>query len=671
MKKLVKLFKRTSTQIILISLITILAYFNILGNGFSFDDRDFFLDWHTVRNSESGLSAFLSINDLLAGELPSHHRGVYRPIRSIFYLLGIQVFGSNPVFYHALAILVHLLITILIYFITRILVTNNNRSLELPFITAAFFASHPIHTEAVTYTAASFDTIGILFFFASFYFYLKAEGSKTQQGITQFLSLIFAFFAFFTYEMTLTLPLLILAYEIIFKKLNFKNFTQKASVYLPYLTIIVIYCIIRFALLKIGNRADYLGDTYLPASNQAKLGTIEIIFHYLYLLIWPQNLTVTYSVPSTFSPFFFRTVQAIDPTGRLLDNIAYYIFLFPISIVTLIIAASMKLFKKHQLLTFGITWFFISLLPVLNIIPQGSVMAERFLYIPSFGFCLILALLVNSLIRINNLKISNNSRIIAGILLVALITILYSARTITRNQDWKDLESIFLSAIRVQPTEIIPNAALGSIYLEQGQYTKAIPLLEATLKSDPEILQSQYNLGLAYEKLEDYEKAITSYKKTLQIEPAYYYANVSLGSIYQKQNKYDDAISEFQKAIASNPDNIEAHFNLAGAYTHKKDYAQALKAYEIAQKLNPQSSAIYINLGYISEETKDFEKAILYYKKAIELEPKNYYSHLNLANLYDKQGALEAALKEFKIALSIKPEDNTLKEKIRSIEINK
>lgn len=671
MKKLIKLFNKTSTQVILISLITILAYYNILGNGFSFDDRDFFLDWPTVRNSESGLSAFLSINDLLAGELPSHHRGVYRPIRSIFYLLSIQVFGSNPLFYHAQAILIHLLITILVYFITQHLVKNKthpNLTNILPFITAAFFASHPIHTEAVTYTAASFDTIGILFFFASFYFYLKAENSKIGQSTTRLLSLLLAFLAFFTYEMTLILPLLIFFYEIIYNKVSIKNLTGKISIYLPYLTLIVLYCFVRFALLKVGNRADYLGDAYLPASNQAKLGTFEIIFNYLSLLIWPQNLTVTYAVPSTFSPWFFKTVMAIDPTGKLLENIAHYIFLFPISIITFIVGVTLKFLRQQRLLAFGISWFFISLLPVLNIIPQGSVMAERFLYIPSFGFCLVLAVIFQKIFLSPKLRTTLNSKIIYGSLILTTIISLYTLRTLIRNPDWKSLESIFLSAVRVQPNEIMPNAALGSIYLEEGRYEEAIKFLETTVKNDPAILQSHYHLGLAYEKINNQEKAINSYKKILEIEPAYYFANISLGSIYQKQGNYDEAIAQFKKAIETNPDNFDAHFNLAGSYMHKKDYSNALKEYQSAQSINPKAAAIYNNLGYINEQLEKPEESISYYKKALSLEPGNYYTHLNLANLYEKQNFKNLSLDELKEASRIKPDDAALKERIRLME---
>lgn len=671
MNKLIKLFNRTSTQIILISIIVVVSYFNILGNGFSFDDRDFFLDWPTVRNSNSGLSAFLSLPDLLAGELPTHHRGVYRPVRSIYYLFSIQAWGSNPFFYHIQSIVVHLLITIIIYFIAARIALKakpyGSPRKFIPFITAALFASHPIHTEAVTYTAASFDSLGILFFFASFYFYIRAGSSKDRQETTRFLSLILAFLSFFTYEMTLVLPLLIVFYEICFNKLNLKNFTKRVPVYLPYIIIIAGYAFIRFVLLKIGSRADYLGDAYLPASNQAKLGTLEIIIRYIYLLIWPANLTVTYAVPDFLSPWFFKTVHTMDPTGRLLESIARYIFLFPIFLVILAVGIIIRVFKKQPLIAFGTGWFFISLLPILNILPQGSVMAERFLYIPSFGFCLILALLLYKFTNLPVFKTPDLRMIAGGLLFIAIISI-YVTRTIIRNPDWKSLESIFLSAVRVEPNQTMANGALGLTYLEEERYPEAIKLLELAIKADPSLLQSYHQLGLAYEKVGNKEKAVLSYKKALEIEPKYYFANINLGSLYQKQGKYDEAISEFEKALEIAPDNFDARFNLAGAYMHKKDFPRAFEEYLTAQKINPNHAAIYNNLGYINEQTGELNKAIADYKKAIDLDPENYYFHLNLAHAYEKQGLLSLALKEFKKSLTLKPDDKPLQDKISSLE---
>jgi hypothetical protein len=168
-KKLISLFNRQSVQILLITLFVIISYGNILQNGISFDDRDFLVTWPAVKDSASGLSSFLNLPDLLAGDLPFNHRGVYRPVRSIFYLLSLKIWGFNPFAFHLQSIIIHLLIVITIFFITKIILKTNRLNLKnLPFLTASLFAAHPIHTEAVTYTAASFDTLGILFFFAAF-----------------------------------------------------------------------------------------------------------------------------------------------------------------------------------------------------------------------------------------------------------------------------------------------------------------------------------------------------------------------------------------------------------------------------------------------------------------------------------------------------------------------
>lgn len=678
LQTLTKLFQKTSIQILLITLLTVITYSNILQNGLSFDDRDFLLNWPVVRDSQNGLSAFLSLPDLLAGELPSHHRGVYRPIRSVYYLFSLKLWGLNPFAFHLQAIIVHLLITITIYFLVKLLIKDMiPKAKILPFLTAMLFATHPIHTEAVTYTAASFDTLGILFFFASFYFYceagasthLKAGPAKSKQGITRFLSWVFAFLAFFTYEMTLALPLLIIIYEICFKKLTFKNFLKKFTLCLPYLLIILGYLIVRFYLLKIGNRGDYLGPAYLPASNQAKLGILEILIRYIGLLVFPLNLTVTYPTPDYLFSVFYKIVTQISPNGYLLQKIGEYVILLPLIVVCLLVVLTLRIFKNRTV-AFSISWFFLSLLPVLNILPQGAVSAERFLYIPSFGFCLLIGLGIYKIAALKIMITPAKTWIIASGLIFTLIISLYSIRTIIRNFDWKDMDSIFLAANKLEPKGFMANAALGSIKLEQNQLDESIQYSRRALEVNPDDSHIHHQLGLAYEKNGELEKALSEYQVSLKLEPDYYYANIGLGNIYEKQGKLEEAVSEYKKALAHDGANIDALFNLAGVYTEKKMYPEALKEYQEVVKINPAGAAAYSNIAYIYTLENNLDNATSEYKKAIELEPDNFHFHSNLGSVFEKKGDKKAALEEYKKALSLNPDDKSLQQKIKELEAN-
>ena len=662
LKKASKFFNRTIVQTILISLITIIAYSNILQNGLSYDDQDFLLNWPVIQNSESGLSALLSLPELLAGDLPGNHVGVYRPIRSVYYLFSLQLWGFSPFFFHLQAIIVHLLISIIIYFIARIITKNKTAS----FFTGILFATHPVHTEAVSYTAASFDTIGILFFFASFYYYLKAEESKIRQGTTRLLSWLLAFLAFFTYEMTLVLPLLIIIYEICFKKLTFKNFLKRLSVYAPYLIILFGYLFVRFFLLKIGSRGDYLGPSYLPASNQAKLGTPEILWKYIVLLFFPLNLTVSYPVPYFLFLIFYKSAKAIDSTEQILKTISDYIILLPPLLVGSLLAGTLRLFRNKKIISFCLSWFLISLLPILNILPHGAIIAERYLYIPSFGFCLLLGLSIHKLTKLKIIK-NKQFRIALAISIFILLTSAYTTRAIIRNFDWKSQESIFLSALKLEPTDFMANAALGSIYLDKGNFTESIKYTRRAVETNPTDANTHYQLARALEKTNNLAEAQVEYTKSLEAENNYYFANIALGNLYKQQGKLDDALSEYKKALAVEPNNPEALFNLAGIYVHKKEYPAAISEYNKLLNIKPNQGIIYYNLGFIEEQTGNLNRAILHYKTATELEPQNPHFHLNLGSAYERTRDIKQALIEYNKALALNFNNEELKEKIKDL----
>ena len=171
-------------HVAVIIFLAILAYSNIFGNKLVVDDHIFVGTYHP------------SIPEAFTGVVPLGHEGVYRPIRGLFYTL----YGSNPVIYHLNSLLVHVLSTVLVYLI----ISHITRLRRMGLITGILFALHPVHTETITYIASGMDSIGIVFFLASFYLYLKNRF---------WISILFALFAFFTTEMTLTLPILIIFHE--------------------------------------------------------------------------------------------------------------------------------------------------------------------------------------------------------------------------------------------------------------------------------------------------------------------------------------------------------------------------------------------------------------------------------------------------------------------------
>lgn len=654
--------KNRQFHLIIVILVSILTYVNILQNGFAWDDRDFFIDWPQIKNTE-GLPAYLSIPALMAGDLPLNHRGIYRPVRSIYYLASYAIWGENPLGYHIQAIIVHALIVLLIYMITEII--TKKRIVAL--IVALLFATHPIHTEAVTYITASMDTLGILFFFLSFYFYLKTKTEKSKKSIFLLASLIYSFFAFFTYEMTLVLPFLIVSYDLSMNNFSFKRIISKINVYKYYFLGFAAYFLVRFLILGIGNRADYLGGNWEIAANQTRIVIPEIFAHYFWWLIWPVNLTISHDLTINLLLAFIKILNKIDPTGNLVNMSTKIAFLFPVFYFLLSLLILYKLFKKYPLIFYSTAWIIIALLPVSNIIPQGASIAERFLFIPSYGFILLVGLLFyHGFIKLkeNKQKIYRYSSY--GIILTFILTTLfYMFQTFRRNIDWKNEKTIWLSAISVDPTSPRAYAALGVIYTREGQYDNGINLFKKAIDLNQPSAKLNSDLGLIYEKKGDIEKAVMQYQEALKINPDYYLAHIYLGNIYlQRQNDFKSAEQEYKSALEIKKKDPVILSYLGNVYYNQEQFDQALKIYLEALNLEPNSDILNYKVGFAYFRLSSYELAIKFFNKSLDLNPNQPLVYLGLASSFEQKGDTEKA-REILEKGFIATHDQQLKEELR------
>ena len=136
----------------------VIAYANSFTNEFVWDCQTLILNWYEIRSLEN-------IPYLLRGNVPIEHRGVYRPLRGVFYALNYHFWGGDTFGYHFNALLIHLCSTILVYFI----ILSIGKSQTLALMSAILFDLHPVHTESITYVTAALDVTGIVFFLLSFY----------------------------------------------------------------------------------------------------------------------------------------------------------------------------------------------------------------------------------------------------------------------------------------------------------------------------------------------------------------------------------------------------------------------------------------------------------------------------------------------------------------------
>lgn len=570
--------------IVLLIIASVIPYLNTLQNDFAYDDIDYFVSWESIRNVDIGL--------FFAGDAPVGFYHIYRPLRSIFHSILYQFIGDSPFGYHIIAIAIHFLSTLLIY-----LITIKIAGRKVAFFTGIIFAVLPVHTESITFLIGSLNTVGIIFLLGSFYCYIKFQETNGKKLFYCSLSLGIA--AFFTYELTLILPLFLLLFDFCFIDLNDKKiFIDRIKKYhLWFFGSASIFFIIRSAVLS----GIHTASTLIKIDFVSRMFTApKALIRYIYLTIINTPL-------SLYHPIEVVNTIDIKVLGAFLAIIGLFILGF-------------YFYKRNlKIYTFIIFWFFISLIPVSNIVQIASFMNENYLYLASFSWALLLGLLVYkmySLMLEKNVGLS----IIVLVLFFSLIGF-YGYITWERNRDWKNEKTLWLATLEQHPNYVKAYNNLGYYYSNKGHFEKAVEYYEKALEIQPIYSIAYSGLGEVALRQGAYEKAVVNFERAIEINPNKAGNYNSLGIAYVQLKEVEKAEENFKKALEIQPFLFESNFNLAVIYIGKNDFKEALNLFEKANKVRGTEAQVLFGIGMANLGLGNEAVAEEYFNKALDADP--------------------------------------------------
>lgn len=583
-------------MILLLILVGIGVYCNSLENGFVYDDlvtveqNLFIRDW---RN----LSKFFSADYYLHSQEYS-----FRPLVTLSYFADWAIFQTDPRGYHLTNLLLHCLTGLAVYGLGRRFCSSPG----IGFLAALIFIIHPAQTEAVNGISFREDLLCSLFFFLSLLMFVRSEQrnkrpENTGDIITDIdrpdytsrpyiLSLLFFVLALLSKEMAVSLPLVIAAYLLILRRRPASELLQ-ARILLFFL-IAAFYGAARMLIL-------FQPET-LPAAPEFgdPFGRLVLILKslglYGQLAFFPLRLTVEYADP-------------LPPT--IWSN---YLLLPALLTAGFLLAAGRK--GKNRAGTFGPAFFFLTLLPVLNLVPTARLGAERFIYLPLLGFAVWAAE------TLGQLSVGRGRQ---GIVIPAalLFLIALGAGTVSRNRDWANNFILFKRAVEVSPDSSKAHHGLGNEYFRLGQSTPAIEEFQRAIAIFPREPLYYNSLGVAYGEKGEFAESLRQFQRSAALNPGDPLVRLNLSTLFLRAGDTEQARQEIDHYIAARPLDPDGYLNRGEIVLAQNDYLSAIADYEKALALDPASLPALTGLGYCHYQRGERDRARFYWERARQLDP--------------------------------------------------
>lgn len=582
----------------------LIVYINCVGHGFVWDDEYLVVDNPQIKDWRRAVSLFVS--DLFP---PVQASGYYRPLQALTNLADYHVWGLLPAGFHLTNILLHAAAALMFYVVGAVLLRNPPAAL----LAALLFAVHPVHTEAIAYIAGRSDPLAAVFLLAALLgFAYYRRGTGTRWLITSLACFALALLA---REASLALILLLPLVDANERRLRDEpaSAMRTARYVVPYLTVVIAYVLVRRAVINAPALIGPPADT--PVGLRA-LTMMNAFAQYCALLLMPVNLHMERAI--TVATSF------VYPTG-----------LVGLALLLSLIAVAVYTRRAAWPATLGIGWFLIMLVPVANIWPLATFMAEHWLYVPSMGVFLLVGWGLERLWPMRQQR--------TALAVTLAVCAVLGAATITRNRDWRGPIPLFEATTRSAPHSARAWTNLANAYREAGRadaarlaYDRARQAIAAA--PPPRITRSARQAAHEMALLANIEQqngrfteAEARYRAALALDQSLPSAWNNLGLTLNALGRPQDAADAFAAAIRLYPDFAAAHSNLGNVRFRRGELEQAKADYQSALRLNPEYAEAYNNLGSVSFRLGDPVAAAAAYRQALRLKPDLAEVRRNLA----------------------------------------
>jgi Tfp pilus assembly protein PilF len=592
--------------VLAVFVVSIALYIGTLGHDFVYDDRPLIVDNQSVRTLDAAKVKHIFTGD--TWRVMGREGGYFRPLVTLSYHVNWWLFDGRPAGFHFVNVMWNAGVCVMVFLFVYVLFGD----VLLGLLTALLFAVHPIHSESVAWISGRTDLLASLWSLVSLTCYVLAR--RRRQPLWYVTALAAFALAMLAKESAACVPLIVALLEIgPFARLvgddREPSLGSRAAWSIARIALFVVVLVLYVMLRNYATGA--VASTYSGFAKGA-LGLValplSILAGYVYKVLLPLRLAAEYDAPI---PESFSNPSVIAG----------------FAIVILIVWAAWR-FRRRPDVALGTGIFVFGLAPVLNIVPIGEVSAERFLYFPSLGVMLILGSLFASALRTVDRSMPPTSltrwkitpaaaRGLTGIL--AVILVVFFARTIVRNADWRDERTLFAKTLDQDPDNPRAHAAVAGLAKREGNIRGAIAAYQRSLEINPDYPIALNGLAELYARQGRYEEAEQLLKRALNGLPNAAELVNNLGSVYLETGRSELARKQFERALQINPDEVKAHLNLGLTHLQRSDGNAARPHFERAAAAGNAYYVAYVYLAAIEQAAGNVPLAKEYARKFLSL----------------------------------------------------
>ncbi|XP_014819230.1 PREDICTED: transmembrane and TPR repeat-containing protein 3 [Calidris pugnax] len=627
------------------------CYWNSLFCGFVFDDVSAILDNKDLHPSTPLKNLFQ--NDFWGTPMSEErsHKS-YRPLTVLTFRLNYLFSELNAVSYHFLNLVFHVVVCVVFLKVCKLFLDNRSSV-----VAALLFAVHPIHTEAVTGVVGRAELLSSIFFLAAFLSYTKSKGPDntivwTPIAVTVFLVAV----ATLCKEQGITVVGICCVYEVFIAQgytlpvlldTAVQILRGKGSIPFSMLQTLLKLIVLMFSTLLLVVVRVQVIQSQLPVftrfDNPAAVSPSparQLTFNYLlpvnaWLLLNPSELCCDW------------TMGTIPLVESLLDvrNVATLTFFCFLG--SLIVFSLRYPGDSSKTVLMALCLIVLPFIPASNLFfPVGFVVAERVLYVPSMGFCILVA---------HGWKKLSNKSVLRKISWVCLAAVLFThaLKTLHRNWDWESEYTLFMSALKVNKNNAKLWNNVGHALENEKNFERALQFFIQATQVQPDDIGAHMNVGRTYKNLNKTKEAEESYmiakslmpqiipgkKYAARVAPNHLNVYINLANLIRaNESRLEEADQLYRQAISMRPDFKQAYISRGELLLKMNKPLKAKEAYLRALELDRTNADLWYNLAIVYIELKDPTEALKNFNRALELNPTHKLALFNSALLMQESG---------------------------------